>query len=60
MTCNFSKQIENENGDKDDLGDRQSRAPLLLKNIKAYASIAVDIRMEDLCLKRYLKREHTN
>lgn len=50
----------NEDGDEDDLRDRQSRAPLLLKNIKAYASIAVDIRMEDLCLKRYLKGEHTN
>ena len=48
------------NSDKDDLGDRQSRAPLLLKNIKAYASIAVDIRMEDLRLERYLKREHND
>jgi len=38
-----------------DLGDRQSRAPLLLENIEAYASIAVDIRMEDLSLERYLR-----
>jgi hypothetical protein len=29
---------------------------LLLQNVEAYASIAVDIRMEDFCLERYLKK----
>jgi hypothetical protein len=40
---------------QDDLRNCQSRAPLLFKNVKAYTSIAVDIRMEDLCLERHLK-----
>lgn len=41
------------------LRNGQSRAPLLLKNVKAYASIAIDVWMEDLCLKRYLKKKDT-
>lgn len=40
---------------QDDLRNCQSRAPLLFENVKAYTSIAVDIRMEDLCLERNLK-----
>ena len=39
-----------------DLRNCQSRAPLLFENVKAYTSIAVDIRMEDLCLERNLWR----
>jgi hypothetical protein len=39
---------------QDDLRNCQSRAPLLFENVKAYTSIAVDIRMEDLCLERNL------
>lgn len=30
---------------------------MLLQNVEAYASIAIDVRMEDLCLERYLKEE---
>jgi hypothetical protein len=41
--------------DHDDLRDCQSRAPLFFENIKAYASIAVDIGVEDLRLERHLK-----
>jgi hypothetical protein len=40
------------------LRDCQSRAPLLLKNVKTYASITIDVWMEDLRLKRYLKTDN--
>jgi hypothetical protein len=46
--------------DHDDLRDCQSRAPLFFENIKAYASIAVDIGVEDLRLERHLKEGGAN
>ena len=39
------------------LGDCQGWAPLLFKNIKADAPVAVDIRMENLGSERHLQTE---
>ena len=38
------------------LGYGKGRAPLLLENVKTDASVAVDVRMENLCSERNLYR----
>jgi len=41
-------------GNEPHLGDSKSWAPLLLQNVKANTTIAVDVRVENLCPKSNL------
>lgn len=43
-----------KNTNEPHLGDCKSWAPLLLQNVKANATIAVDVRVENLCPKSNL------
>lgn len=42
--------------EKSNLGNGKSWAPLFLQDIKANATITVDVRMENLCPESYLQK----